>query len=119
MSRLFERIDTVFLQVRDFDKAIQWYTETFGFTVRWRHDEGGFAALNVGETPLTIVRLEEGAELPTTKQAFFNFYVKDVEEAHRVLVGAGADCDAIQDPGGVKYFDFRDPDGNLLSVCSF
>jgi catechol 2,3-dioxygenase-like lactoylglutathione lyase family enzyme len=119
MSALFERIDTVFLLVRDFDKAIQWYTETFGFTVRWRHDEGGFAALNVGETPLTLVRLEEGMEIRSTQQALFNFYVKDPEEAHRVLVAAGADVDPIQDPGNVKFFDFRDPDGNLLSVCSW
>jgi catechol 2,3-dioxygenase-like lactoylglutathione lyase family enzyme len=60
VSTLFKRIDTVFLHVKQFDQAIEWYVQKLGFTLRWRHDEGGYAALNIGETPLTLVRAVDG-----------------------------------------------------------
>lgn len=59
MSTLFKRIDTVFLKVNDFEKAIDWYCSVLGFTLRWKHEAGGYAALNIGETPLTLVRSSE------------------------------------------------------------
>jgi catechol 2,3-dioxygenase-like lactoylglutathione lyase family enzyme len=56
MDAIFKRIDTVFLKVKDFDRAIDWYSNILGFTVRWKDEEGGYAALNIGETALTLVR---------------------------------------------------------------
>lgn len=46
---MFTRIDTVFLQVTDFGKAIKWYSTVLGFPVRWRDDQGGYAALEIGK----------------------------------------------------------------------
>lgn len=109
MSEMFKRIDTVFLQVRDFDKAIDWYSTVLGFLVRWRFDQGGYAALEVGETPLTIVRSE--SHMP------FNFYVSDIAEAHHHLLQHDVKTGPIQDDGSVKWFEFEDPDGNKLGVC--
>ncbi|WP_342025973.1 VOC family protein [Cytobacillus pseudoceanisediminis] len=70
---MFTRIDTVFLQVIDFGKAIEWYSTVLGFPVRWRDDQGGYAALEIGETPLTLVRSERvipSSHMPFNSQAW-------------------------------------------------
>jgi catechol-2,3-dioxygenase len=119
MSKLFKRIDTVFLKVRDFDKAIQWYGEVLGLEVRWRHDEGGYAALNVGETPLTLVRMSPNDEAAQDGRISFNFYVPDIHQAHQHLKDHGVDVGEIVDYGDVLSFNFSDLDGNQLGVCYF
>jgi catechol 2,3-dioxygenase-like lactoylglutathione lyase family enzyme len=119
VSTLFKRIDTVFLHVKHFDQAIEWYVENLGFTLRWRHDESGYAALNIGETPLTLVRTKEGTELHDSEHAQFNFFTSNIKEAHRQLKERGVDVEPIQDHGDVLSFDFKDLDGNRLGVCHF
>lgn len=114
LSNLFKRIDTVFLPVKDLGRAIEWYTATLGLELRWRH--GNYAALNVSETPLTLY---EPDDFRPVGNAGFNFYVTDIEAAHRTLKDAGSEVFAIQEGGGVRFFDFKDPDGNMLSVCWF
>lgn len=104
----------MFLPVKDLGRAIDWYTATLGFDLRWR--SGNYAALNVSETPLTLY---EPDDFTPVEKAGFNFYVTDIEAAHRTLKDAGCDIGPIQDGGGVRFFDFKDPDGNALSVCWF
>lgn len=119
MSTLFTRIDTVFLQVKDFDRAIEWYHEVLGLMLRWKYDgeDSGYACFNVGETPLTLVRLPEGEQVRHTTHALFNFYTRDIEATHQHLRAKGVDVDPVTRTPGVTFFDFRDPDGNWLSVC--
>ncbi len=111
---MFRRIDTVFLRVRNLEKAIDWYTRELGLTLRWK--QPGLACLNLGETPLTLMEVAEGF-VPVT-EAPFNFYAPDIEAAHRRLKEAGAVVDdEITDEPGVRWFSFTDPDGNRLEVC--
>lgn len=117
MSILFKRIDTVFLNVKDFEGAIKWYSEVLGFTVRWVQEEGGYAALEIGETPLTLVRATE--EFKPVEEAFFNFFVPDLNDAYKHLKSYDVEVSEIEDYGDVKVFNFKDPDGNALSVCHF
>jgi len=114
MDRLFKRIDTVFLPVKDLGRAIEWYAATLGFGLRWR--SGNYAALNVSETPLTLY---EPDDFRPVENVGFNFYVTDIEAAHRTLKDEGCETGDIQQGGGVLFFDFQDPDGNALSVCWF
>lgn len=112
----FHRIDTVFLPVRDLDRAIAWYTETLGFSLRWK--SGNYAALNVAETALTLYQ-PEGEFRPAAGHAPFNFYVLDPDAAHARLQQCGAKVEAGSRQADFAYFDFADPDGNVLGVCSF
>ncbi|WP_088009436.1 VOC family protein [Indiicoccus explosivorum] len=116
MSASFTRIDTVFLPVTDLDRSIQWYTGTFGFPIRWTHTEGGYACLDIGETPLTLVRTD--AVTPEAHMRF-NFFVTDPDAAHRQLTERGAGPSAIHHDGNLQWFDFTDPDGHKLGVCHF
>lgn len=117
MSVLFKRIDTVFLKVKDFEGAIKWYSEVLGFSIRWVQDEGGYAALDIGETPLTLVRTNK--EFKPVEEANFNFFVPDLNDAYKHLKSYDVEVSEIEDYGDVQIFNFKDPDGNALSVCHF
>lgn len=113
---MFKRVDTVFLPVRDLDRAIAWYTQTLGLTLRWR--QANYAAINVGETALTLYQ-PEAEFAPVTGHAPFNFYASDVDAAHRTLREHGATVEEIKRLTNFAWFDFNDPDGNRLGICWF
>ncbi|MBL0387155.1 VOC family protein [Tumebacillus sp. ITR2] len=117
MSQLFERIDTVFLQVKTLDEAIPWYQENLGFELRWR--QGGHACMNVAETPLTLWETPSGEAHTPHPYLAFNFYIKDLEACERHLQERGVQTEPILDHGVVKTLDFFDNSGNRLSVCSW
>lgn len=113
---MFKRIDTVFLPVRNLDRAIAWYTETFGFTLRWKHVD--YAAINVGETPMTLYQ-PQGEFKPVSDHMPFNFYHGEIDAAHARLQAAGATVGDVNHSKDFAFFEFTDPDGNRLGVCWF
>ena len=115
-ARLFKRIDTVFVPVRNLESAIAWYTRALGLSLRWK--QGNYAALDAAQTALTLYQ-PTGELRPFSEHAPFNLYTPDVVAAHRALQEAGASPEPIQTEPGVSFFDFRDPDGNRLGICSF
>ncbi|TYS55595.1 hypothetical protein FZC74_18930 [Sutcliffiella horikoshii] len=116
MSKLFKRIDTVFLEVTNMERSIGWYTEVLGFSVRWHDVENGYAAIEMGETPLTLVRAEE--VIPGS-HCLLNFYSSDIYDAHHKLLESGVQVEDVIDYGTVLSFEFKDPDGHILGVCYF
>lgn len=117
MSSIFKRIDTVFLQVKDFEGSIKWYCDVLGFTLRWKDEKGGYAALDIGETPLTLVRATK--EPNKSASISFNFFTPDIEKAHQLLIQNDVNVGSINEDGQVKWFKFQDLEGNELEVCHF
>lgn len=111
---LFKRIDTVFLRIRDLEAALAWYTRHLQVTLRWKVE--GYACLNLAETPLTLVEATDQFE--PVKHATFNFYAPDIDQAYHDLKEAGVEVDVqIEEAPGVRFFGFKDLDGNRLEVC--
>lgn len=119
MSSIFKRIDTVFLQVSDFEQAIKWYGDVLGFKLRWKDDKGGYACLNIGETPLTLVRKSNNDEQVKSNDISFNFYTSNIDTARNHLIQKNVTVEPINDDGNVKWFKFQDLEGNKLEVCHF
>ncbi len=119
MSHLFKRIDTVFLKVKNFDEAIDWYTDVLGLSVRFRDDKNGYAAIDIGETPLTLVRTEDHEQIEDEQKVWFNFFCPDIDRAHRHLVNYDVEVGQIYEEGNIKWFQFKDLEGNPLEVCHF
>lgn len=118
MGQMFRRVDTVFVQVADVDKATAWYAEVLGLTERFRRQD--LACLGAGETSITLLGpgwWKNGR--PGRTPAAFNFYVPDAEQAHRHLRDQGVTCGPVEMDGTSSWFWFDDPDGNRLEVCSF
>jgi predicted enzyme related to lactoylglutathione lyase len=116
MNSLFKRIDTVFLEVTDMEKSIKWYTEVLGFSIRWYDKQNGYAAIDIGETPLTLVSAREVAP---ASHCLLNFYSSDINKAHQELKKNGVHVEEIVDHGNVLSFEFKDLDGHVLGVCYF
>ncbi|RFA28575.1 hypothetical protein CAI21_11980 [Alkalilimnicola ehrlichii] len=121
----FERIDTVFLPVRDLSKALVWYADTLGFDIAWQNECVG--SLTAGETALSLLQYgypgyptpPDGFVFEPNRHVSFNLYVEDIEQVHRLLREKGVSVRPISDHGQVKDFLFEDLDGNLLSVVSW
>lgn len=119
MSNIFKRIDTVFVKVKNLEKSSEWYEMVMGFHLTWSDMAGGYVSFAVGETALTLVQIPEELELKVSESSTFNFYVSDVSEAHEYLLEKGAEPSEITVDGNVKWFSFKDLEGNKLEVCSF
>ena len=122
MTMADEKILMVMMAVTDMAKAKAFYTEQLGFQVttdvgqgdqHWVTLElpGGGASLNLSTM--------HGNMRPGTMRLYLA--TSNIEAAHTDLKAKGVKVHEVKDdlygPGsGVKWFDLRDPDGNLWQV---
>jgi catechol 2,3-dioxygenase-like lactoylglutathione lyase family enzyme len=116
---VFNRVDTVILRVRDLGKAVEWYHERLGLEPIHTDPEEGLSVLALGDTSVTLWQLKDGEEPPAPEAAgtFPIFGVPDAKAARSELKRRGVDVGPLNKGGGVRFFTFRDPDGNRLEVC--
>lgn len=119
MPALFQRIDAVFVRVKNLEKAIEWYTKNLGLSVRWRNDEGGYAAIEIGGMPITLEAVKDIEGFKPYEEAAFIIFARDIEEAHGSLTSLEVETGPIETLYDVRWFNFKDQDGNTIKVCNF
>lgn len=55
MKKLFQKVDTVFLPVKNLEESINWYQKCLGLKNVWQDDHVTLLAAE-GETPVTLVK---------------------------------------------------------------
>jgi catechol 2,3-dioxygenase-like lactoylglutathione lyase family enzyme len=101
-------------------RALAWYTDVLGFTVRHHVPEAGWAEL---QTPIADVRvgLTEVEEMPVPGGgAVLTFNVRDVDASRRYLESRDDvrfDGDTCTIEGWVRLATVFDPDGNPLMLA--
>ncbi|MGZ9583028.1 VOC family protein [Paenibacillus marinisediminis] len=113
-----ERIDAVFLPVKNLKSSLTWYQELFGFKLRWKNERmaGLAVASNCG---FHLVQVEN--HTPNVDYVPFNFATKDIQRLHQTLKENGVkvtDVDSDSDFKEMKLFDFWDLDGNIINVIA-
>jgi glyoxylase I family protein len=123
---MFKRIDHVELIPRDFDRAIGFYTEVLGFTVKQQLMVDAppleeIAYLSLGDTVLELMRVRDAAS--PARQPWQTGYrmmaleVGDMDQAVTFLAGKGV---AITwgpvTMGRSKRAEIQDPDGNSIEL---
>lgn len=112
-------IHLAWIVVKDIQKAIKFYTEVVGLTLREFHQEFGWAEL-AGPDGATLGLAQHGAksEIQPGQNAVMSITVNDLDVAlkewkkHKVrLVG-----EIMEIPGHVKLQTFVDQDGNTLQL---
>lgn len=101
--------------------SIEWYQEKCGFSLRWHHEEGDYAAMDIGdgETAFTLMPYDQmGGQYPENHE-WFNLYTSDATAAHEQLSSSGVEVTDVMKDGTVEFFSFKDPDGNVIGICSF
>ena len=120
MTMANEKIQMVTMAVTDMAKAKAFYAEQLGFQVTVDYGEGDqhWVTLELpgGGPSLTLSTLH-GNMRPGSMRLYLA--TSDIEAAHNDLKAKGVKANEIKDdlygPGsGVKWFDLRDPDGNVL-----
>ena len=107
--------------VSDWDRALEFYTETLGIETTLRSDEMGWAQLATGEAQLALERVTPGdseAEKLVGRFVGVSLEVADIEATHKTLVQRGVEFlspPEVQPWGGVLAH-LRDPDGNVITL---
>ncbi len=118
--KLFSKLDSVLVRVRDLPSSRDWYLQKLGFEAGFESDE--LAVLKTsGEATLTLWRLEPGESLPPPESAgtFPMFFPEDFEVARNALLGAGVEVGPVETDGKARWFSLWDPDGNRIDVCRY
>jgi catechol 2,3-dioxygenase-like lactoylglutathione lyase family enzyme len=109
--------------VNDMPKAKEFYADKLGLNVAkdYRIDDGKWwvsLTLPDGGTSITLTTYKEGI---TPGPTSIWFATKDIAATHKELEAKGVKVSKIGDdlhgPGsGVNWFNFTDPDGNLVHI---
>lgn len=119
MPTPFLRVDTLFIPVTDLEKSVDWYTQTLEFKLNWRNDEGGYACIDGGVLPITLIKIPQDRDFVAFVNAPYNLFVTDIEEAHKYLTDKNIEASEIETLYNTSWFWFKDIDGNRLEVCSY
>ncbi|WP_248924622.1 GyrI-like domain-containing protein [Paenibacillus hamazuiensis] len=109
---LVERIDAVFLPVRDLEESVAWYRDVFGFKLRWQNKR--MAGLAVGPNcGFHLVKVRDWE--PSEQYTPLNFATRDAEAARAKLKEKKVRLSDWR-PGEPVRFDFWDNTGNIISL---
>ena len=101
-------INHVALEVRDVDRALEFYGRFFDLRLRGR--SAGAAFVDIGDQ---FVALMQGRSQPPDRARHFGLVVDDKEAARRALEEAGVEIF----PG--RRLDFLDPFGNRVEIVQY
>jgi predicted enzyme related to lactoylglutathione lyase/quercetin dioxygenase-like cupin family protein len=104
--------------VRDFERALRFYSETLGLEVAYRSDELGWAELATGSARLALERARPEADDRVGRFVGVSLAVDDLTATYERLRGRGASFAAPPErmPWGGSLAELRDPDGNVLTL---
>ncbi len=107
---------TVGLPVGDLDRAVRWYRRVLELSGPDLRPADGVVEFDIGPVWL---QLGEEPAARSGAQVVTRFGVADVARERNRLEQLGVAVGPLEHvPGAVDYFDFTDPDGNVLSMYS-
>lgn len=113
MNPIAPQIGMVFVPVSDLHKARDWYCEILGVPPNGELVHNHLYFLPMEGTGLvldsSIYSPEAVFQIPAVV-----LNTADIQAAHQYMKGKSADVADIQFD---KWFNFKDPDGNLLMIC--
>lgn len=115
------KIGSIFIPVTNIEKSSIWYAECLCAKKIDDWEGGAGFYLPTGTTQLALVKVDRPQPTEFTiagkrKNAYYNFVVADITEAHQHLKNKGVLTTDIHQLGSMKFFDFFDIDGNPFSV---
>ncbi len=115
-----KELGMVWIAVKDFKKAVEYYTKVVGLEVLEMHEQMGWAELggSEGGIRLGIGQCDPKSPVQPGANAIPTFTVDALEKSTKEMKAKGAVCVGAVDevPGHVKMQLMRDPDGNLFHV---
>ena len=116
---MFKKVDDVFFNVDDMDKAVAFYRDKLGLPVKYQSAD--WVELDAGNVTIALRRYGSGPEgrpeLGVGEGATLVFEVDDIETAKAELKGRGVEfIGGVFEYGAVKLAAFEDLHGNVLQI---
>jgi catechol 2,3-dioxygenase-like lactoylglutathione lyase family enzyme len=116
---MFKKVDDVFFNVDDMEKAVAFYRDKLGLSVKY--ETADWAELDAGNVTIALRRYGSGPEgrpeLGVGEGATLVFEVDDIEAAQAELGNQGIQLiGGIFEYGSVKLAAFEDLNGNVLQI---
>lgn len=121
MKSIAEKVSGIFIPVTDMERSVEWYVRVFGLETV---ESSGMCTGLAFPGEVTLVNLwKVGHPQPTQFDAeggykipYYNFESFDIAYSHTSLKEKGVEVMPIVNAGGIRFFDFVDPDGNQISI---
>lgn len=123
MTGRVSKISNIILRVRDLERSLAFYRDQLGMTVLGASQ--AFAFLDGGGVTLALNAIGEEIEANPPGLVEVVFEVDDVDASHNALTGVGVQFRlaprVVMSSEGRDLLaaDFRDPDGNVLSITGW
>ncbi|WP_082231993.1 VOC family protein [Halobacillus massiliensis] len=114
MNPIVNEVGTVFIPVRDVEKARDWYCELLGLTPDAEVLHGHLYVLPMKGTGVVLDSKIFSEEAVFNVPAF-HFNTTDIKAAYEFLKEKQANLVTEIEHG--HWFNLKDPDGNMLMVC--
>ena len=108
---LFDGVETVFYQVCNMERAMDFYVGVLGLELK-RREGNDWAEFTVGSMDLALSG--ELAVAPSQGGATVVLRTSDMNALEAHLTAKEVQRGQVEDLGGAKMLDFYDPDGNQL-----
>ena len=111
---ILRQIGTVFIPVSNIEKARDWYSEILGLDNIGEIQFGHLYVIPMDGTGI-VLDSKIYAEDRIFKTPAFHFNTEDIHEAFQYMGTKGVHL--VTEIEHDHYFNFQDPDGNILMVC--
>lgn len=113
-SPIMNEVGAIFVPVRDIEKARDWYCDLLGMEADGEVLFGHLYMLPMEKSDVVLDSkiYEEGKTLQTPA---FHFNTNDIHASYQFMKDKGVEL--VTDIQQDHFFNFKDPDGNLLMVC--
>ncbi len=112
------RATTVFYNVSNMDRAVDFYTKTLGFPLKVRFGNN-WAEVDAGSITIGLHPVEESDSVQPNGGATVSFQVPNLDEVVATLKQKGAKVGEIRNPPRGRFVMANDPDGNWLHFIEF
>lgn len=109
---------TVFFDVQDMDRAIEFYTKTLGLPIKTRHGDQ-WAEVDAGTVSIGLHATENGEPVAGPGGGTISFAVSDLEAVLKNLRSKGAAVGEVKNPPRGKFVMVKDSEGNHIHFIEF
>lgn len=113
-SPILNEIGTVFIPVSDIEKARDWYCDILGLNPDREIQFDHLCVIPMKGTEI-VLDSKIYSEDSVFKVPAFHILTEDIEAAFQFMSKKGVNL--ITEVEHSHYFNFKDPDGNILMIC--
>ncbi|MEI3606925.1 VOC family protein [Pseudogracilibacillus sp. SE30717A] len=111
---ILNKIGTVFIPVSNIEKARDWYCDILGLKASGEVQFGHLYVITMDGTGI-VLDSKIYSEDKVFKTPVFHFNTNNIEKAYHYM--KNKDVNLITEIEYNHYFNFKDPDGNILMIC--